>query len=97
MNPTRSAMVVFSTGPDRELFFDDVRRRSALERGIETILARIQGIRLVTKSDFACTATVVGSSDAIADLKALMQAEALGSVETDVYEKPAFRAAGSRR
>lgn len=89
-----SAIVFFSVHPDREKFYDATLRRSVLERRISEILDRVEGLRLVKKIDFACAASVIGTSDAINRLRDFVQSQALGTVETDV-SKQVIRAAGA--
>ena len=96
MNSNSSAMVVFSVGSDRSDFFNEQLRQATLERGVATILARIEGLRLITSSKFACTASVTGPLDAIEKLEKFVEDESLGAVEREVFEKPAMRAAGGR-
>ncbi len=90
----RSAIIFFSTGASKEDFFNDVLRRETLNRGVESILSNVEGIRIVRANDFSCTASVAGNSDAILRLKQFVDQTELGSVEFDAFEVPAFRAAG---
>ena len=92
MNGSHSALVIFST-PSREAFFDASQRATTLERGVTSILANVDGLRLVTKNSLACTASLTGAKDAIARLRDFVSKSALGSVELNAFERPGVLAA----
>jgi hypothetical protein len=97
MNGPLSAIVFFSTGPSKEDFFDEVHRRKTVERGIESILANIRGVRLIQANNFACTASLSGKPEAILQLRDYVDHQALGTVEFDAFEAPALRATATER
>ncbi len=91
MNGPRSAIVFFSHDDANEAFAGDALRKKTLDHGIETILAHVSGLRVMQSNDFSCTVSVIGNPESILRLKDFVTDTALGSVELEVFEKPAFR------
>jgi hypothetical protein len=91
MNGPRSAIVFFSQTDANNAFAEDVARKQTLVHGIETILANVSGLRVMQSNDFSCTVSVMGNPESILRLKDFVADAALGSVELEVFEKPAFR------
>lgn len=90
MNGPRSAIVFFSYGEPNDAS-DDVVRQQALAHGIDAINANVMGLRVIQANGFSCTVSVIGSPESILQLKTFVTEAALGEVEFDVFEKPAFR------
>ncbi len=90
MNGPRSAIVFFSHREANEPS-DEAVRQQKLAHGIDAILSNVAGLRVMQANDFSCTVSVIGNPDSILQLKTFVTDAALGAVEFDVFEKPAFR------
>jgi hypothetical protein len=90
MNGPRSAIVFFSHREANEASNDAVRQQK-LAHGIDAILSNVAGLRVMQANDFSCTVSVIGNPESILQLKTFVADAALGAVEFDVFEKPAFR------
>jgi hypothetical protein len=92
MSGPRSAMVFFSHGASNEAFADEAVRQQTLAHGVDAILANVAGLQVTQANDFSCTVSVMGNPESILRLKDFVAEAALGAVELEVFEKPAFRA-----
>jgi hypothetical protein len=90
MNGPRSAIVFFSY-PDADDEKEDAVRQQTLARGTDEILANVPGLRVMQSNNLSCTLSVVGNSESISHLKSFVTDRALGAIELEVFEKPAFR------
>jgi len=92
MAKQKSALVYFGTGLDPETWHDRAKREQTLSDGVASIVANVEGLRIVSQNRLACTSAVTGSAQVLGELQMYLATTGLGSLEFNA-EKASVRAA----